>query len=387
MTARKKVALFHKEWSETSVRMMEGVFSSPEIRQRCEFRDFPLTRGGKEIQLPANWQPDGVLFTLDEGDARAELLAGLGVPTVRLDGEWAGDPFPAATTDLLSFVRNALRHFEKLSCPNLLFVGPGADSRCGRVSALFRRFAARSEVRNIRSAYFRTGDPLVSRLDENPVQHPEVEQALRQMPRPFGIVTLRENDAVFLLNACREMGLRVPQEVGILSGADARMVQFTDPPLSALTMDYLELGRRAVAMLENLMAGREPARRYERQKVTGVNARASTLGDSPLDQSIERVRQMIQSRACEGITVEEILGHLDMSRPTLEKRYRELTGMSPAQHIRQIRAAKARELLTSTNLSVTQVARRIGFDDPRPFMVFFKREFGQTPGAFRHAHA
>ena len=387
MIPRKKVALFHKEWSETSVRMMEGVFSHPEIRQRCEFRDFPLTRGGTEIQLPSNWQPDGILFTLDEGDVRAELLADLGLPTVRLDGEWTADPFPAVSVDLLSFAQNALRHFEKLSCPNLLFVGPGSDSRSGRISALLRRFGARSEIRNIRSAYFRSGDPLVARMEENLSQHPEIENALRQMPRPFGIVTLRENDAVYLLNACREMGIRVPHEVGILAGADSRMAQFTDPPLSALVLDYLEMGRKAVAMLEGMMSGRIVARRYERQRVAGVNARASTLGDSPLDQSIERVRQMIQNRACEGITVEEILGHLDMSRPTLEKRYRELTGMSPAQHIRQLRAAKARELLTSTNISVTQVARRIGFDDPRPFMVFFKREFGQTPGAFRLAHA
>lgn len=387
MISRKKVALFHKEWSETSVRMMEGVFSFPEIRQRCEFRDFPLTRGGTEIQLPANWRPDGVLFTLDEGDARAELLAGLGVPTVRLDGEWTNDPFPAVSLDLLTFARSAIRHFEKLSCPNLLFVGPGTDSRSGRVSALLRRLGARSEVRNIRSAYFRAGDPMVARMEESLSLHPEIELALRQMPRPFGIVTLLENDAVYLLNACREMGIRVPQDAGILSGVDSRMAQFTDPPLSSLVLDYLEMGRRAVAMLEGMMAGQLPTRRYERQRVSGVNARASTLGDSPLDQSVERVRQMIQNRACEGITVEEILGHLDMSRPTLEKRYRELTGMSPAQHIRQLRAAKARELLTSTNLSVTQVARRIGFDDPRPFMVFFKREFGQTPGAFRVAHA
>jgi LacI family transcriptional regulator len=387
MTSRKKVALFHKEWSETSVRMMEGVFSHPEIRQRCEFRDFPLTRGGGEIQLPSNWQPDGVLFTLDEGDPRANLLAGLGVPTVRLDGEWADDPFSGVSVDLLGFARQSLRHFEKLSCPNLLFVGPGSDSRSRRVLALLRRFGARSEVREVRGAFFRVGDPLLARTEEHLSQHPEVELALRQMPRPFGIVTLRENDAVYLLNACRELGIRVPQDAGILSGADSRMAQFTDPPLSSLVIDYLEMGRKAVTMLERLMAGQTIARRYERQPVSGVNARASTLGDSPLDQSIERVRQMIQNRACEGITVEEILGHLDMSRPTLEKRYRELTGMSPAQHIRQIRAAKARELLTTTNMSVTQVARRIGFDDPRPFMVFFKREFGQTPGAFRAAHA
>ena len=383
MNERKKIALFHKEWSETSVRMMEGVFSAPEIRQHCEFRDFPMSRGGEEISLPANWQPDGILFTLDEGDPRAELLQNLNVPSVRIGGEWRNDGFPAESLDILSFARQALRHYERLSCASLLFVAPSSDGQSLRLAKLLRRFGPKFDIRLVASAFFRQTSGRAGRLDETLEQHPEVAQALRAMPRPFGILTLRENDAIFMRNACRELGLRVPQDAGVLSGADTRMVQFTDPPISAITVDHMEMGRRAVGRLLQLMNGQPLARRYDRVPVSGVNARASTLGDSPLDQSIERVRQMINSRACEGITVEEILGHLDMSRPTLEKRYRELTGMSPAQHIRQIRAARARELLTTTNLSVTSVARRIGFDDPRPFMVFFKREFGLTPGAFR----
>lgn len=342
-----------------------------------------MSRGGQEIILPANWQPDGIIFTLDEGDPRAGLLQNLNVPAVRIGGEWDDDLFPAVSMDLLTFARQALRHYERLSCSSLLFVAPGSDSQGKRLGKLIHRLAPKFDIRIVSSAYFRHTSGRIGRLDETLDQQPEIGQALRTMPRPFGIIALRENDAVFMRNACREIGLRVPQDAGVLSGADTRMVQFTDPPISALTIDHMEMGRRAVDRLLHLMNGKTLARAYDRVPVSGVNARASTLGDSPLDQSIERVRQMINNRACEGITVEEILGHLDMSRPTLEKRYRELTGMSPAQHIRQLRAARARELLTTTNLSVTSVARRIGFDDPRPFMVFFKREFGKTPGAYR----
>ena len=135
---RKKIALLHKEWSETSVKMMEGVFSLPEVRQRCEFRDFPLTRGGREIVFPAHWQPDGIIFTMDEGDPRSETLKQSGVPAVRLEGEWHDDSFPAVTVDLLGFVRQALNHYDRLSCHNLLFVAPGSDSR-GRRAAARRR--------------------------------------------------------------------------------------------------------------------------------------------------------------------------------------------------------------------------------------------------------
>jgi LacI family transcriptional regulator len=383
---RHKIALLHKEWSETSVRMMEGVFGMPEVRQRYEFRDFPLTRGGTGLKFPDHWQPDGILFTMDEGDPRAEVVAAAGVPAVRMDGEWHEDPFPAVSVDLLGLTRQVLNHFDRLSCPNLLLAGPGEDSCARRLTNLLRRFGGRMHYASVRSVYFRPS-PGMARMDQRLEQHPEVVHALRTMPRPFGIVTLRESDALFLANACRELGLRVPLDAGILSAVDARRLQFVDPPITALTVNRLDMGRRAMALLDRLLAGGQRPSRYDRVAVTGINARASTLGSNPLDQSIERVRQMIQQRAQEGITVEEILNHLDMSRPTLEKRYRELTGMSPAQHIRQLRADRARELLLTTNLSITQIARRIGFDDPRPFMVFFKREFGQTPGSFRVAHA
>jgi len=384
---KKKIALVHKEWSESSVRIMEGVFSLPEIRQRCEFRDFPLCRGGTEITFPEHWQPDGILFTMDEGDPRASAILNSGVPAVRLGNDWKRDQVPTSCVGLLSFCKLGISHFESLSCPNLLFVGVDSQYDSHRAARLLRRLTPKSLIREFRTVFFDDVGSDVSRLDQPLANHPQILKALQEMPAPFGVLTLRDNDAVYLLNACKEAGVTVCKEVGILSGTDTRRVQFADPPISAMVVDYLEIGKRGAAMLEKLMAGSPLTKRVQRIQYTTVTARASTLGDRPLDQNIERVRRLIQDRACEGITVEEILTHLDISRPTLEKRYRELTGASPAQHIRAKRAEVARELLLTTNYSIAKVARAVGFDDPRPFMVFFKREFGQTPGSFRLAHA
>ena len=368
MNDRKRVALIYKEWSESATCMVEGVFGLPEIRNRCELHSFPVPRGGKDLPIPAGFKPDGILFALDEGDPRVDKLKRMKIPVVRMEGEWQKEFFPSVSSDLLSMTKLALSHFEKRSCPNVVFLGRANDSRSKRIFALLSRYAAQYDVMDVRMLALPPHPTDPTKIEDNLKQLPELKALLKSVSKPIGIFTPREWDAVFVLRACRDLGLSVPQDAGVLCGTDSRMVHFSDPAISGLKVDFNEIGRRAMLALERLMDGKEVEKMRERVAYTGVNARASTLGESPLDQSIERVQQIIAARACEGITVEEIMTRLDMSRPTFEKRYRELTGFTPAYHIRQIRAAKARELLLTTRISVTQVARKIGFDDPRQLL-------------------
>ncbi|WP_229400057.1 helix-turn-helix domain-containing protein [Micromonospora okii] len=59
------------------------------------------------------------------------------------------------------------------------------------------------------------------------------------------------------------------------------------------------------------------------------------------------------------------------------------TGATPAQLIRRARVLEAKRLLLQTDLTVAQVAARLGFVDPAYFCRFFRREAGDAPGAFR----
>jgi AraC-like DNA-binding protein len=61
------------------------------------------------------------------------------------------------------------------------------------------------------------------------------------------------------------------------------------------------------------------------------------------------------------------------------------TGRTPSQLVRQVRTQEAQRLLVKTDLTVRQVADRVGFADPAYFCRFFRREAGVSPGAFRRA--
>ncbi|MGM1057741.1 helix-turn-helix domain-containing protein [Saccharothrix sp. Mg75] len=61
------------------------------------------------------------------------------------------------------------------------------------------------------------------------------------------------------------------------------------------------------------------------------------------------------------------------------------TGRTPSQLVREARVREAKRLLARTDLSVRQVAGRVGFGDPAYFCRFFRRETGTSPGGFRRS--
>ncbi|WP_425543863.1 AraC family transcriptional regulator [Streptomyces crystallinus] len=67
----------------------------------------------------------------------------------------------------------------------------------------------------------------------------------------------------------------------------------------------------------------------------------------------------------------------------LNEAVKEATGRTPGELIRQARTHEAKRLLLHTELTVRQVAARVGFADPAYFCRFFRRETGASPGDFR----
>ncbi|WP_033290340.1 helix-turn-helix transcriptional regulator [Amycolatopsis jejuensis] len=59
------------------------------------------------------------------------------------------------------------------------------------------------------------------------------------------------------------------------------------------------------------------------------------------------------------------------------------TGRTAAELVREARTGEAKRFLLRTDLSVRQIASRVGFADPAYFCRFFRRETGLSPGGFR----
>lgn len=76
---------------------------------------------------------------------------------------------------------------------------------------------------------------------------------------------------------------------------------------------------------------------------------------------------------------------LNFSPNYLSDMLRTLTGLSAQQHIHLRLIEKSKELLSTTNMTVSEVAYQLGFEHPQSFSRLFKTKTSLTPVEFRHA--
>jgi two-component system response regulator YesN len=75
--------------------------------------------------------------------------------------------------------------------------------------------------------------------------------------------------------------------------------------------------------------------------------------------------------------------HVGMSRSYFSQCYKRFTGMSFGEALRKMRIEHAKELLASSDLSVYEIASRIGFEDDKHFSRVFRERVGLYPTEFR----
>ena len=93
--------------------------------------------------------------------------------------------------------------------------------------------------------------------------------------------------------------------------------------------------------------------------------------------------QYIRHHAVKGIQVPGVAKGLDVSRRTLERRFRAALNCTPAEEIRRTRTEVALRLLQETDLPVSKVARESGFRYPQHLAPAVQTATGQTPTEYR----
>lgn len=82
-------------------------------------------------------------------------------------------------------------------------------------------------------------------------------------------------------------------------------------------------------------------------------------------------------------TVQYLAGELNLSPHYLSDMLRSLTGLNAQQHIHLKLIEKAKEKLSATNLSISEVAYALGFEHPQSFSTLFRTKTSLSPLEFR----
>lgn len=122
---------------------------------------------------------------------------------------------------------------------------------------------------------------------------------------------------------------------------------------------------------------------YKRQFITRKAASNDLL--QKLEDVLEAYFTNEQSLSKGIPTVHHLADTLNLSASYLSDMLRSLTGQSAQQHIHQKLIEKAKERLSTTNLSVSEVAYALGFEHPQSFSKLFKTKTNLSPLEFRRS--
>jgi AraC-like DNA-binding protein len=118
----------------------------------------------------------------------------------------------------------------------------------------------------------------------------------------------------------------------------------------------------------------------------GTDARTeSTHVDAARDLCVRKALGLLASRLSERWTVERLARELGLSRAALARRFGAATGTSPLRYLAEARIAEAERLLLESDASLSEIARRVGYESEFAFNRAFKRLRGVAPGQFRRS--
>lgn len=103
------------------------------------------------------------------------------------------------------------------------------------------------------------------------------------------------------------------------------------------------------------------------------------------DRRLRRVVEFIEDNLSEDLSLQALADISAMSPFHFARSFKTATGASPLQYVIDARVCRARVLLRSTDLTIAEVAFRVGYKDSSRFGRHFKRRVGHSPGSYRDA--
>ena len=379
MVARRSVALLMETSNAYSRGLLDGIIAY--IQQHAAWSVF-LPEQERAAAPPGwlrNWKGDGIIARIETKQI-ADAVGRTRLPVVDISAARHVPGIPWLETDDRLIAELAAQHLLDCGIRRLAFCGdPGFNWSVWREQQFAKCVRAAGAEYFVHQSIPRMSPGYSWNRDRKALSH-----WLSKLPRPVGIMACYDIKAQQLLMLCRELGLQVPDEVAVIGvDNDRRLCELCDPPLSSVIPNTWKTGFEAARLLDRMMNGLPVPNETELIAPLGIRTRQSTDVLAIDDKDVSAAVRMIRDRACRGITVQELLQRIPVSRRIFELRFQKITGRTPHAEIQRVRMDRSKQLLTETDLPLTQVAELAGFVHAEYFSVCFKREVGITPRDYR----
>ena len=371
----KNVAVF-LSWYEP--RILRGIARYSREKQWALLFDYTQVQKWSAISNKV----DGLICLVGPDRPRAQFLLKMNLPMVVLgnsDEGLMGDQLRVLQDDA-ACGRMAAEHFLSLGFENFLTVGKKNRTFFrDRIQSFTEALGDRARV--IEHAWI--GESLAHTSLRRPI-----EAVMKKVPKPMAIFAPSDVTCVHVMQSAMALGLKVPEDAAILGANNDELIcDFAPVPLSSVRLNFTQWGFEGAALLDKVMQGQAPEKNVPLIRPVGVVSRQSTNIRLVPDEQVAKALRYIWDHLDHPLTVDEIAGHVGVSRATLGRLFRKHMRRSIIDEIASNRLEKARELLALGKLPVKEVAVACGFSTPNYFNNVFRKATGATPRKFRLATA
>ena len=326
----------------------------------------------KLVRGAARTSYDGIIAYVGSDAERRSLLA-IDLPLVLIEDLTVPGRFPRRRNvvtllcDHEAEGRTAARYFLERHYRNFAYVGAEVDSDYNAL----RRKGFTDAVRE-------AGFPVCSFAGTTPLA-----DWLRSLPRPCALFAVHDLRARRVLAAAEQAGIAVPSELAVLGvDNDSVLCTTSSPTLSSIPTFDTSLGYAAGRALNEILLKRAHGR-VIRTRHTQVVTRHSTDTEAISDIFVSKALDWARVHLGEKLTAETLANRAGCSKHYLQNRAEQALGTSLGTAIRRLRLTTAAELLTTTDLPVSEISHRCGFACISHFAVLMKEAYDLTPLAYR----
>lgn len=354
-------------------KILDGI--SRFAHQRPGWRITYFDRERRELgRLVAEWKGNGIICTVVD-DTFLEAALGRDIPVINVGGRITDESLVNVISDDHAVGRMAGDFLLGRGFENFAFVRRQQITRfANERGAGFRERLAEVGCKMIELRVKTRGED-------------ELAGQIAELPRPLAVLGSTDALGAAVVEACWQLGLRIPEEIAVLGiGNHKQLCELCSPTLSSVEVDMERRGYEAAALLDRILQGDPQPSGPVQIQPAHVDERRSTDIYAFDDADVVEALRFIRNGAPRSIKVGDVVAATGLSRRTLEGRFNDLVGRTIHEEIWRAHFDLAQRLLASSDLGLQEVAGQSGFRTASALVNLFRQRLEMTPREYRVAN-
>lgn len=313
-----------------------------------------------------SWKPDGIIMR--DSLITKELLK-LNIPTiVAIHNSTYPKDLPTIKTDSKAIAQMASQHFLEKGLRNMAFCGFDDFEWSKERGKYFSMF---NEEAGYKTQIYVQQNKHIDSDWENEQRH--VSEWIINLPKPVGIFAANDDRGQHILEVCKLINLNVPEDVAVIGvDNDPMICEIGDPPLTSIALNVESAGFEAAKLMDYMITNRKLSGEQIAVSPVHIVQRQSSdilaVGDPEVNRAINFIKKNAQNK----ILVKDVVKQTNLSRRTLERKFKQSIRRSIYGEIKRVRIELIAKMLIETDLPISHISSLFNFTDIEHISRYFK---------------